>query len=185
MSSISSTTIGQFATGIWDDLSQPTEISVGSISGWVIQPQTVGKLNNLIGSCFQPTGYDTSVTGSYNYDVTPEIGDEEYGILNEMYQLSYFQMLMRRTAGAGGTQRIVQSLSEGDSKITYVSAAQLARVYSDNIKEINKRINYLVNAYNVNSLGATAPRSVDKPLFVPRGHGYRNMTPSDGTVSDY
>lgn len=163
MSSV--TGIGLFSSGLYLDLGSPTDLSVSSISGWVTQPQTIGKLNSYISTCFQPTGYTGA--GSWNNDVTPDLGNEEYAILAAMYNVSYYNQLVRKLAGAGGTQRILQSTSEGDSKVTFVSNADLARIYIDNAKEATKTLNYLVNNYNVNIAENSAPRSVDHYTIAP------------------
>lgn len=172
MSSISTEIIEQFSTGVWNDLGQPTDITVTSISGWVTQPQTLGKLNSYIGTCYQGTGYTGA--GSWNYDVTPAITNTETAILNEMFQVSYYQQLIRKIAGAGGINRIVQNISEGDSKISYVSSAALAKVYTDNVIEANKRLNYLVNVYANEAAGANNPRSVDYYMLLPQGNRYHD-----------
>ena len=170
MSSISTEIIGQFSTGVWNNLGQPTDITVTSISGWVTQPQTLGKLNSYIGTCFQGTGYTGA--NSWDYDVTPALTNTETAILDEMFQISYYQQLIRKIAGAGGVTRIIQGLSEGDSKISYVSSAALAKVYTENLVEANKRLNYAVNVYTNESAGANNPRSVDYYTLLPQGSRY-------------
>ncbi len=155
--STSSIRIGNFSIGMWQDLGQPTDLAVTTISGWVTQPQTLGRLNNFIGTCYQATGY-TGVC-SYNYDVVPALTEQEFGILDKMYRVGHYQQLIKKCAGGG--QKMVQSLSEGDSKISYVSAAALAKVYVEAEIQANKELNYQVNVYNQNSAGSTAPRSVD------------------------
>jgi hypothetical protein len=159
----STTGIGFFATGLWTNLDEPSDITASAISGWVTQPQVIGQLNSYIGQCFTPSGY--TGMGSWDYDVIPDLGGQEYGILDQMYQVGYYRKLIRALAGAGGTQKIILQLGEGDEKISYVSAADLARVYTENVKEAQKTLNYLVNTYVAND-GSSAPRTVDHQTVI-------------------
>jgi hypothetical protein len=159
--------ISQFSTGLWLDLGQPTDLSALSISGWVTQPQTLGRLNSYVGTCYTGIGYTGS--NSWDYDVGPDLTNGDYSILGQMFMVTYYNQLVRKCAGAGGTQKIVQSLAEGDSRVQYVNAADLARVYTENVKEATKTLNYLVNTYNTNSQGAYDPRSVNYYTILPRG----------------
>lgn len=168
---MSSEQIGLFATGLWQDLGSPNDLSANTISGWVSQPSTVGKLNNLIGTCYSGIGY-TGV-GSWNNDVKPDLTDSEFGILDQMYRVSYYQQLVRNIAGGGGSNKIVQQMSEGDSKVTFVSAADLARVYTENLKEAQSALKYQVNVYIQNSAGGNMPSSVDFYTVLPQQ--YNNL----------
>lgn len=158
----SSAQIGLFATGLWEELGSPSDIAANTISGWVSQDQTLGKLNNLIGTCFSGVGY--SGVGTWNYDVSPDLSNLEFGILDQMYRVTYYQRLIRNIAGAGGTFP-VQQMAEGDSKIQFVSAAELAKVYTDNLKNAQDQMKYLVNAYIKLDY---APRSVDFYTILPQ-----------------
>lgn len=166
----SSPQIALFATGLWLDLGSPTDLSPGVISGWVCQPHTIGKLNTLLETCFSGSGY--SGVGSANTDVIPDLTEAEFGILDAMYRITYYQRLVRNIAGGGGIFPVT-SLSEGDSEIRYESPAALARIYSDNLKTAQDDLKYQVNAYIRRDY---APKSVDFVTILPQqyqpGGGY-------------
>ena len=169
MSSVQS--IGEFAIAQWENIGQPTDVNVSTISGWVTQPQTIGQLNSYLGTCYSGVGYTGAC--SWNNDISPDLTPAEFGILDQMWQVRYYSQLIRKCAGAGGTQKIVQQLAEGDSKVTYVSAVQLAKVYTENLTNAQKRLNFLVNVYNENSAGTNTPRSVDYYMIEPKGYDDR------------
>jgi hypothetical protein len=164
----SSTNIGLFSSGVWINLGEPTDLAPTSISGWVVQEQTLGALNNRIGTCYTASGYTGA--GSWNYDVSPDLSNTEFALLDSMFQITYYQQLIRKNSGAGGT-KIVQQLTEGDTKITYVSAADMIRALNDSLKEATKRLNYQVNEYVQNSLGGDFARSIDHYTMLQNGYG--------------
>jgi hypothetical protein len=161
--------IGDFSTGIWISFGQPYEISPLTISGWVCQKTTLGALNAYIGTCYSGAVYGTG--SPYNSYVCPDLDDGSFAILESMYRETYYQQLMRSVGGAGGVQPVVQALSEGDSKIQWVNASELAKTYSAAWKQAidNRRI--LIRNYIKNSLGGNIARSVN---YYTIDNGYYN-----------
>jgi hypothetical protein len=169
MSNYSSSNIGIFAEGMYNDLGQPSGLTASAISGWAIQPNVLGKLNNLTNKCYYATG-DTAMGISYKYDVYPALTEKEFGLLDPLYRINYYQNLVRSIAGANGVTKIVQSISEGDQKITFANMTEMAKVYNESIKEETKRLNYLANAYEDNQKIAS---TVDYYYYRPAQYNMR------------
>ncbi len=152
------TLIGQWATGIWLDLFQPTNTSPSTISGYAIQPSTLGKLNNLVQGCFSGSGYTGA--GTTNYQIGPYVTNSELAIIEAMYRVSYYNNLAQATMGIGGATTPWTTIREGDSSISRANGATLGREYREIAKEAAAQLNYLVNTYR-SSQGGNIGRSVD------------------------
>ncbi len=161
--------IGVWATGLWTDLGSPTNISALTISGYVATPNTLGKLNSLIGTCYAPSGY--TGFGSFNYDVTPDLAETELALIGKLYMVSYYNSLVQSVMGAGGVMPTL-SAREGDTSFNLVNPVSMGKVWADMAKEANEELKYLVNAYINQSQGANVPRSVVFPNVVPGYGGY-------------
>lgn len=156
--------IGLFATGLWQTLGAPDDLSALYISGYVGLPSTLGQLNAYIGSCY--SGMD----GIY---VCPDMDNGSFAIVGQMFTQAYYLNLMRANAGAGGAMSRVMELQEGDSRLKWVSSAELAKVYLQAAKDAQIQLKYLVKAYNDNSQGANEARDVEYPSFgLPYNGGY-------------
>lgn len=180
MSNYNASFIGQLASGVWQyDINSPTNISALSISGYFVS--NIGRFNNLVGTCFIGTGC-SGINGGmgdapFNYDVVDPnnpsgdlLGDNEADILRHIYLITYYQGVINSMSGPGiffnggtlsSTQSLpVQMLKEGDSTIQFVNAAQIMSNYQKMLDSEKKTLNYLVEAYKVNSLGSSIPRTL-------------------------
>lgn len=151
--------LAPWASGLWLDLGSPTNTTTSTISGYAVQVSTLGKLNNLIGSCFSGSGYTGA--GSTNFQIGPDIGNTELSIISQLYLVSYYNNLAQATMGIGGSTIPWTSLAEGDSRIGRANVASIAKEYREMSRVVNDQLNYLVNAYRTNSAGSNIPRSVD------------------------
>jgi hypothetical protein len=152
----SNTLIGQFATGLWVYLGSPPTLSALTISGYAVQPGTIGSLNARLGTCYSGTGY--LGTGQV-FDVTPDYNYADLAILGEMFQVGWYSQLVYATMGAGGTSIPWSNIREADSSITRASPVNIGKEYREMAKDANLRLNYLVNAYLDGERGTA--RSID------------------------
>lgn len=153
----SSTLIGIWATGVWLDLGAPTNVSALTISGYAVQPSTLGRLNSSIGSCYSGSGY--AGPGTVNYDVVPALTCQELGLIDLMYRSSYYNGLVQANMGYGGDSRPFMAVAEGDTRISYSNPATIGAVYAKMAQDAQSRLWQYINAYNANS-NAYAPRQV-------------------------
>lgn len=156
--------IGQWASGVWQDLGSPASVSALTISGYAVSPNTLGRLNNFIGTCYSGSGY--SGIGSNDFDVVPDLTDQELAIEGQLYLVSYYNALAQSVMGAGATLSPAQGglqwqqLREGDSVVTRPNLAAIAKVYTDASKEAMAQLKYLVNVYITQVQGSATPRNV-------------------------
>lgn len=156
--------IGNWASGVWTDLGQPPNLSALTISGYAVAPNTLGRLNNFIGTCYSGSGY--SGIGSVDFDVIPDLTDQELAIVGALYNVSYYNGLVQAAMGAGSAIPAsmgglpIATVREGDSTIAKANPAAIGAAYAGLAKEANAQLKYLVNVYIQNVLGAGTPRNV-------------------------
>lgn len=160
----SSQEIGLWSTGLWIDLGQPSNISSLTISGYAVAPNTLGRLNNFIGTCYSGSGY--AGPGTYNFDTVPDLTDQELAIIGAMYSVGYYNSLVQAAMGAGSAVAASAGglpwamIKEGDSQISRPNIAAIGATYANLAKEATAQLKYLTNVYIANSQGGNTPRSV-------------------------
>lgn len=158
----SNTLIGEFSTGIWLNLGQPPTLSALTISGFVLQPNTLGSLNSRLSTCFSGTGYmGTGVT----FDTVPDITNRELAIVEGLFLISWYSQLAFATMGWGGTSIPWSRLREGDESIERASSVNIGKEYREMAKDARAYMEYLVGAYNDNDRGTSATVDYLNPAY--------------------
>ncbi len=147
-----------WSTGLWQDLGMPTNVAVSTISGYAIQPNTLGKVNSLLSTCFSGSGYTGA--GTTNYQIGPWVSPAVLGVIGQLYLVSYYNNLAQAAMGLGGNALPWTQLREGDSSIARVNAALIGAQYRQMSKDAYTELWNLVNAFR-GSEGGNIPRSVD------------------------
>lgn len=128
----------ELAYQIWNDLDEPSEVTTSYISGWLVNPANVGKLNNKIGTCYD------ALSGV----ISPELGQEEASIYSEIYQALYYKQKINEKLGAGGIAWT--EMRDGDGVLRRASPTEEAKVYKDLFKESNIQLKDLIQNYRAN-----------------------------------
>ena len=116
-------------SSIWDAIGNPPEYSLAYISGWVFDQSNVGRLNNLIDTCFavsRYTGVSGVTTGIY---ISPELNPEEQSIYKLIFDVFYYQKQSKAVMSGAGGLTAWQSLREGDTTIVRVNRSEMAKTY--------------------------------------------------------
>lgn len=169
----SCSSITDLATTIWNDLGQPSGQPVSYIQSKLVSQPYVGKLNNLISTCY------AAVTGT----ICPALGEQEQGIYQSMYEMDYYTTKLNQTL-AGLSPGVIE-LADGDSKIRFVNPVEQAKVYTTQQRMLNEQLFWQVSAYRGM---AAQPSAVDMYtiLNVPGGDGYGgNGSPAAGGPHNY
>lgn len=146
-----------WATGLFTDLGSPSNTSTSTISGYAVQPNTLGKVNSLLSTCFSGSGYTGA--GTSNYQIGPYVDPAVLGVIGQLYLVSYYNNLAQASMGMGGNALPWTSLAEGDSRISRVNAANLGKEYREMSKTAYDQLWNLVSAYR-SSEGGDLARSV-------------------------
>lgn len=162
----SNTLIGIWSQGVWENLGQPDCLSYLTISGYAVQPNTIGFLNNKIGTCYE------AVTGANNiaYDLSPDITSQELYLVGLKYEVDFYRHLSMSTMGmgAGGIPWI--SIKESDESITRVNAINLGREYREMSKDAQLVLDKALSTYIQVVQGGGTSRDVVflSPAYYPR-----------------
>ena len=157
-------TVGQLASGIWDDLGQPITPSMTYISGWIGSDRGLGKLNVLLGQEFivdsagafaNSTYTSGGVSGVYQTgDFYPVLGNVEAAIYAEIYKYDFYDKKIRDTLNgifdATNTAVDWSELSEGDTTIKRSNRSEVAKTYRGMQQDSRLELNKLVGYYRQN-----------------------------------
>lgn len=149
---MSCTSITDLATSIWNDLGQPSSISVSYIQSRLVSNSSLGQLNNLTQTCF------SGISGS----ITPALSPDEQAIYAALYVRDYYTTKLSQVMNGYDTS--FTRLTEGDSTIVRSSVSEMGKVYKDMQRQLNDQLQYLVSAYRTNPMQT---RSVDFLSYAP------------------
>lgn len=132
--------IGLFASGTWEDIGSPSDISVASISGWA--ETHIGDLNILIDS-------DFDISGSF---FSPPLGNTEKSIYQLMYRIHYYdKRVVEMTNGIfANSISDWSSMKEGDSSITRTNRGELIKSLRGSKQDEEAKLQLLVGFYKHN-----------------------------------
>ena len=133
-------TVVSVATEIILDLDNDSSLSSSFVQSWLIG--NVGKLNNAIGSAIE------IVTVATVSEFSPLPTDDQKDIFKWLFQCQYFSNLAKNSLGAAAFDWI--SLSEGDSSVKRVSKNDLAKSYSELLKQCRASLNEMIKHYRMN-----------------------------------
>lgn len=161
--------ITDLATFIWNDLGQPSDEPTSYIQSKLVSNGYIGQLNSFTASCF------SGISG----DISPSLGADEQALYALMYEKDYYTKKLNQTLA--GLNPGVITLQEGDSRVTFASPIEKARLYRDMQKQLNDQLIMLTSAYRQDR---STPVSVDYMQIIsslrqgydgpfPRGY-YRN-----------
>jgi len=127
------------ASGSWDEIGQPTAISIGYISGWYIN--NIGKLNNAI---------ITSYSGIGGTGIDPCLGAEESDIYKELYKVQYYDRQASSFLGAAGVS-LWTEIKDDVSAVKRLSPNEIAKTFINLRKEAQKNLDNMIFAYQRNN----------------------------------
>jgi hypothetical protein len=111
------------ATTIYNNIGNPTALSIGYISGWLTDPNNLGDLNNRLSTSFY-----LDSTAPAGPCIKDDFGPEECNVYNLMYVETYYESLAVAALVNGGTLWV--SLSEGDTKVTRSDAVAVSKQFT-------------------------------------------------------
>ncbi len=147
--------VSGLATGIWENLGSPTNVSAQYITAWLTQSGNISRLNNALGLCVYTSGSENCLVG---------MDDDALAIYSQLYQLQYYQgsqtslLTSVVVAGAGSSVTTWTEVREADSTVRREGPSAFLRVYTQMIKDLNAQLRLSIGDYKRNH---TSPASVD------------------------
>lgn len=131
--------IQTLASGIWDDINQPTAISVQYISGWLVSDANLGKLNNAINGCY------SGVSGC----ISPVISGDEQAIYKDIYLISYYARQAMSFLGAAGVDSWLE-IRDDSSSVKRQNKNELSKSFIALQKQTQEDLRDKIFAYERN-----------------------------------
>lgn len=135
--------ISGLATGIWQDIGEPPDLSVSTIFSKLSSSGMLGELDALINTChtFNESGC-----------IEPSLNGEEISIYQKIYYLNFYKKKSVQAISIGnglGSSSWI-SIDEADTKIRRTNPVEISKVYKDLAKQTESSLNDLVSAYRMN-----------------------------------
>ncbi len=139
------------ATEIFEELGQPSSLSLPAISFWV--RNNVGSLNNYINTSFSVREADFEVVRTVDNSVI-EIDQNAKAVLKKMYMVHYYDQQIRTQLASSDN---VTEVSQDGMTVRKVNKGEIVRHLSTIKKQEDEELKFLINAYKTNE---AAPRQV-------------------------
>jgi vacuolar-type H+-ATPase subunit F/Vma7 len=131
--------IYNLASGIWEDIGQPTATSIQYISGWLVADSNLGKLNNAVNTCY------SGVSGC----VDPVISGDEQAIYKDLYLISYYGRQATAFLGAAGIDQWLE-IKDDVSSIKRQNKNELSKSFIALQKQTQEDLRDKIFAYERN-----------------------------------
>lgn len=140
--------ISTFIENVYHDLGNPPDYPIFRLSGWFLDNANIGKLNNLIGTCFSGIRELDTNGNPTGYYITPDINDNQLSIYKMLFDYEYYKNLTRDVArGAASNSSDWITLREGDSSITRVNKNELSKNFRGLSTDAKKDLDDAVKMY--------------------------------------
>lgn len=158
------TKIVDIAYEIFEELGEPTNISIPSIAFWL--RANLPKLNLLIDKNYS-IGSNLEIEPSRNqFNAEEPFTLKEKSILQKMYMVSYYERLFRNALGAASVDSVV-SVTDDGSTVVKINKNEIAKNYSQLKNQTNNDLLELVKIYNLNQVNPKQVAGDDTII----GHG--------------
>jgi len=141
-------TLTYFINNIYNELGEPSDYSPQKISAWVLDNANLGKLNNLIGTCFAGVSYTNDCGNVTGYGIEPAIRNDELAIYKMLFDYEYFKNESRNMAKSSATiGSDWTSLREGDSSITKINKNEISKNFRALSRDAKEDLDKAVKLY--------------------------------------
>lgn len=158
--------VGAWASGVWQEVNSPSNISPSYISGWLVQDDQLGQLNASIAG---------SWSGVSGYYMMPGLYPEELALMSAQFKVQWYGREFNRSLSVDSIISNWTSFREGDRGVTRPNASTIGQMFLQAKKDALDEYNRLVVWYKNNVAGANRPsdqRFYSFPLPRPSGPWY-------------
>ena len=118
-------------------VSEPSDISAGSISLWL--KDSIGSLNNLILTNF-------SIDTASGNEIIPTLTDAEKSILKKLFLIHYYTVFISKNLGAASFDSVLEVTSDG-ATVRRTNKNELAKTYLQLRNVETEDLQKLINGY--------------------------------------
>ena len=140
--------ITDLAKGIYNEIGQPTSISISFIQSKLTSKAFLGQLDTLV--------YKAHTIE--NGDILPELDEYEQAIYSRLWVYEYYNAEGPKFLNLAAGRSFATMVAEGDSKVQFASPVEIAKYYKSLAKEYKNFVDEMVEKYNKQQ---SFPRSND------------------------
>ncbi len=141
-------TLTYFINNIYNELGEPSDYSPQKISSWILDNANLGKLNNLIGTCFSGVAYTNDCENVTGYGIEPAIRNDQLAIYKMLFDYEYFRGEARNMAKSSATiGNDWTNLREGDSSITKINKNEISKNFRALSRDSKEDLDKAVKLY--------------------------------------
>ena len=133
------------ADELFNELGSPTTLSIQAISYWL--RSNIGSLSNYLNEDFTLNATDLDIEKTVN-DEKVQIDEDEKDILKKMYHIHYYDILLRSTLSAAGTDSVVEIQSD-DTRVRRINKYELSKTYISLKRLEQDELTKFVNGYKI------------------------------------
>jgi hypothetical protein len=135
----------------WRDIGEPDNYSPAFLTDWFLSNSNLGKLNNLIDTCFSGQAF---LDGSGNFQsgaIVPELNGEQAAIYKQLFEHEFYNKALKQAtngiAGIGGGGDDWVTLREGDSSITRLNRNESVKALRTLARDSREDLEMMVMNY--------------------------------------
>jgi hypothetical protein len=141
-------TLTYFINNIYNELGEPSDYPPQKINAWVLDNANLGKLNNLIGTCFSGVAYTNDCGNVTGYGIEPAIRNDQLAIYKMLFDYEYFKSESRNIAKSSATFGSDWTrLQEGDSSITKINKNEISKNFRALSRDAKEDLDKAVKLY--------------------------------------
>ena len=141
-------TLTYFINNIYNELGEPFNYSPQKITSWVLDNSNLGKLNNLIGTCFSGVSYTNDCGNVTGYGIDPAINNDQLAIYKMLFDYEYFKAESRNVARSSATiGSDWTDLREGDSSIKKINKNEISKNFRALSRDSKEDLDKAVKMY--------------------------------------
>lgn len=140
--------LDEFFNNVYLDIGEPSDYSISRISAWFYDISNIGKLNNLIGTCFELKQVEDNNCNIIGYEIYPYMRPDQLAIYKMLFEFEFFKNQARfATASSLVEGEDWVSLGEGDSRIQRVNKNEIAKNYRSLSRDVKQDLDNAVKMY--------------------------------------
>ena len=97
-------TLTYFINNIYNELGEPVDYPPQKITSWILDNANLGKLNNLIGTCFSGVAYTNDCGNVTGYGIDPAIKNDQLAVYKMLFDYEYFRNEARNVSKSSSTK---------------------------------------------------------------------------------
>jgi len=133
------------ADELFNELGGPSTLSLPAIAYWL--RTNIGTLSNYLNEEFSLNSTSLDIEKTVDEEKV-QIDEDEKDILKKMYHIHYYDILLRNTLAAAGTDSVVEIQSD-DTRVRRINKNELTKTYISLKRTEQQELTKLTNGYKL------------------------------------